>query len=78
LESLKRDNEHGMRAICILTAVFGIRVSEISHMDIKYRVVQVTTLKQNAKNIENPDVYTRVVESLNLPNLPNEGQSITS
>ena len=51
LESLERDNEHGMRAICILSAVYGIRVSEIAHMEIKDGVVQVTTLKQNAKNI---------------------------
>ena len=62
MESLERDNEHGMRAICILSAVYGIRVSEIAHMDIKYGVVQVTTLKQNAKNMENPNVSTRIVE----------------
>ena len=35
LESLEHDKEHGMRAICILSAVYGIRVSEIAHMEIK-------------------------------------------
>ena len=56
MESLERDTEHGTRAICILSAVYGIRVSEIAHMEIKYGVVQVTTLKQNAKNMENPNI----------------------
>ena len=78
LESLEHDKEHGMRAICILSAVYGIRVSEIAHMEIKDGVVQVTTLKQNAKNMENQNVSTRVVEPLNLPNLPNEGERIIS
>ena len=67
-----------MRAICILSAVYGIRVSEIAHMEIKDGVVEVTTLKQNAKNMENSQVSTRIVEPLNLPNLPDEGQRIIS
>ena len=67
-----------MREICVLSAVYGIRVSEIAHMEIKDGVVQVTILKQNAKNMENQEVSTRVVESLNLPNLPWEGQRIVS
>ena len=34
LESLERDEEHGMRAICILSTVYGIRVSEIAHIEL--------------------------------------------
>ena len=78
MESLEHGKEYGMRAICILSAVYGIRVSEIAHMEIRDGVVEVKTLKQNAKNMENPEVSTRIVEPLNLPNLPNEGQRIIS
>ena len=55
-----------------------VRADQIQHMEIKDGVVQVTTLKQNAKNMENQEVSTRVVEPLNLPNLQNEGQRIVS
>ena len=27
LEALKRENKHGLRAICVLSAVYGIRIS---------------------------------------------------
>ena len=78
LESLKHAIEPCIRTIFFLSAVYGIRVSEIAHMEIKDGVVKVSTLKQNAKNMENQEVSTRVVEPLNLPNLPNEGQRIVS
>ena len=74
LESLERDEEHGMRAICILSAVYGIRVSEIAHMEIKDGVVQVKTLKQNAKNMENQEISTRIVEP--LPLIDRDGKEV--
>ena len=56
LESLEHDKEHGMRAICILSVVYGSSVSEIAYMDIKDGFVEVTTLEKNAKNMENSQV----------------------
>ncbi len=78
LESLKHAIEPCIRTIFFLSAVYGIRVSEIAHMEIKDGVVQLTRLKQNAKNFEIEEVSTRIVEPLNLPNLQNEGQRIVS
>ena len=44
-------------------------------MEIKNGKVAITTLKQNVKTmLEEP--YTRIVEPLNLPNLPLEGEKI--
>ncbi len=75
LEALKRENKHGLRAICVLSAVYGIRISEIANMEIKDGKVEITTLKQNVKTmLEEP--HTRIVEPLNLPNLPMEGEKI--
>ena len=42
---------------------------------IKVGKVEITTLKQNVKTmLEEP--HTRIVEPLNLPNLPMEGEKI--
>jgi len=41
-----------MRSICILSAVYGIRVSEMAYVENKDSVVKLTILKQNAKNME--------------------------
>ena len=35
LEALKRENKLGLRAIVVLSAVYGIRISEIANMKIK-------------------------------------------
>ena len=73
LEALKRENKHGLRAICVLSGVYGIRISEIANMKIKDGKVEITTLKQNIKAmLEEP--HTRIVEPLNLPDLPMEGE----
>ncbi len=40
-------------------------------MEIKDGGIKVTILKQNVKNMLNQEVSTRVVEPLNLTNLPN-------
>ena len=75
LEALKRENKHGLRAICVLSGVYGIRISEIANMQIKDGKVEITTLKQNVKTmLEEP--HTRIVEPLDLPNLPNLGKEI--
>ena len=75
LEALKRENKHGLRAICVLSGVYGIRISEIAGMNIKDGKVEITTLKQNVKTmIEEP--HTRIVEPLNLPNYPKLGEEI--
>ena len=77
LEALKRENKHGLRAICVLSGVYGIRVSEIANMKIKDGKVEITTLKQNVKTmLEEP--HTRIVEPLDLPNLPNLGKEIVA
>ena len=74
-EALKRENKLGLRAIVILSAVYGIRISEIAKMEIIDGNLEITTLKQNVKTmLEEP--HTRIVEPLNLPNLPNAGQEI--
>ena len=77
LEALKRENQHGTRAICILSAVYGIRISEIAGMKIKNGIVEITTLKQNEKTM-NEEPHTRIVHALNLPNLPKEGEKIVA
>ena len=77
LEALKRENKHGLRAICVLSGVYGIRISEIANMKIKDGKVEITTLKQNVKTmLEEP--HTRIVEPLDLPNLPNLGKEIVA
>ena len=74
-EVLKRDNKLGLRAIVILSAVYGIRISEIAKAEFNKGKVEITTLKQNVKTmLEEP--HTRIVEPLNLPNLPKEGEKI--
>ena len=61
----------------VLSAVYGIRISEIANMKIKDKKVEITTLKQNVKTmLEEPHV--RTVEPLNLPNLAKEGEKIIS
>ena len=77
LEALKRENQHGLRAICVLSAVYGIRISEIAGMKIKDGIVEITTLKQNEKTM-NEEPHTRIVQPLNLPNLPKEGEKIVA
>ena len=73
LEALKRENKLGLRAIVVLSAVYGIRISEIANMEIKDGKVEITTLKQNVKKmLEEP--HTRFVEPLNLPDLPMGGE----
>ena len=42
LESFDHYKEHGMSSICILSEVYWIRVSEIAHLEIKDRFVQLT------------------------------------
>ena len=77
LEALKRENKLGLRAIVVLSAVYGIRISEIANMKIKDGKVEITTLKQNVKTmLEEP--HTRIVEPLDLPNLPNLGKEIVA
>ena len=39
LEALKRENKLGLRAIVLLSAVYGIRISEIANMKIKDKKV---------------------------------------
>ena len=51
LEALKRENKLGLRAIVVLLAVYGIRISEIANMKIKDKKVEITTLKQNVKTM---------------------------
>ena len=75
LEALKRENKHGLRAICVLSGVYGIRISEIAGMKIKNGIVEITTLKQNEKTM-NEEPHTRIVQPLNLPNLPKLGEEI--
>jgi len=77
LEALKRENKHGLRAICVLSGVYGIRISEIANMKIKDGKVEIITLKQNVKTmLEEP--HTRIVEPLDLPNLLNLGKEIVA
>ena len=74
-EALKRENKSGLRAIVLLSAVYGIRISEIAKIEIIDGNLEITTLKQNVKTmLEEP--HTRIVEPLNLPNLQNAGQEI--
>ena len=55
--------------------VYGIRISEIAGMQIKNGIVEITTLKQNEKTM-NEEPHTRIVQPLNLPNLPKLGEEI--
>tara|TARA_Y100000589_G_C26709845_1_gene449261 strand:+ start:201 stop:344 length:144 start_codon:yes stop_codon:yes gene_type:complete len=45
LQAFKRENKHGLRVICILSGVYGIRISEIAGMQIKNGIVEITTIK---------------------------------
>ena len=42
-------------------------------MKIKNGIVEITTLKQNEKTM-NEEPHTRIVHALNLPNLPKESE----
>ena len=57
----------------LLSVVYGIMISEISNMKVKYKKVEITSLKQKVKTrLEEPHV--RSVEPLNLPNIAKGGE----
>ena len=49
LEALKRENKLGLRAICVLSGVYGIRISEIANMKIKDGKVEEAQLIYDLK-----------------------------